>query len=89
MEFAGKFRQRFTNGTLAGADLDQGLGVPRLNGSDNLFDYRRIGQKVLAEAFARPVAATHTPAIFAAKSTAAIMLPASALPVPAISSAVP
>ena len=89
MELSSKFCQGIANGSAAGADLDDGVGIARLNGSNNLLDCRRVGQEMLAEALAWTVPATHKLASFEARSTAAIMLPGSALPVPAMSRAVP
>jgi hypothetical protein len=55
-------QHRQGQGAQAGADLDQGLARPRVDGADDVVDQRGVGQEVLAEALARVVtgAGTHS-----------------------------
>ena len=79
----------------AGADLDNALARPRVDRGDDALDVMRVVQEVLREAPSRAVALHQrpadgrSPASRSASARAAIMLPASALPSPARSSAVP
>jgi hypothetical protein len=64
VEVSSKFSQGIANGSAAGADLDDGVSIARLNGSNNLLNCRRVGQEMLAEALAWTVTATHSLASF-------------------------
>ena len=84
-------------GAVAGADLHQVIAGLRCERAHDALDHARVVQEVLAEAFAargpRRVAGLAHPCRCAARRlasrSAAPRLPASALPVPARSSAVP
>ena len=82
-----KYR-RNGNCAAARADLCHDVRRRRGDGTDDRIDDTRVGEEVLPEAFAWPLRA-HCAASPAARRTASTRLPLSALPVPAMSRAVP
>ena len=89
MQMPGAFCQGIRDRTLARADFDNEIIFGRVDRADNGFDHTRVREKVLAESLSCPVPRHRRCASSAASSTAASRLPGSALPVPAMSKAVP
>ena len=94
IELAGGIEQLLRECPLPRSDLDRRIGGSELYRGDDSGNDGRIVQKVLAEALAGAAVRTAqevslTDAMRAASSIAATRLPASALPLPARSSAVP
>jgi hypothetical protein len=89
VELSRCLRKCVGNGALAWPDLDDDVVLGSIDGAQYRIDNAGINEEVLAESFARTVTRHQLAASFAASSTAAIRLPGSALPVPAMSKAVP
>jgi hypothetical protein len=81
--------QRRRDGAMAGPDFDYNVVGPWSDRADDGFDYARVRQEMLAEALARAVFRHDPESSDAATSSAALRLPGSAMPRPAMSRAVP
>ena len=67
VQVVGRRRQRFREGTESRADLDEGVAGARRNGAVDRIDDPGIDEKMLAEAFSRPMPA-HRRVIASARS---------------------
>ena len=89
MQMPGFPRERFGDGARAGTDLDDRVAGLRIDRLHDGVDNAGVGEEVLPEALAGAMPVHRVCESVAAMWTAANRLPASALPVPARSNAVP
>ena len=89
VQFSGLPRERFRDGSLARADLDDRVARLRVDRPQDILDDAGVVQEVLTKALARPVRIHRRSVSCAAIFMAATRLLALALPLPARSNAVP
>ena len=89
VQVPGRGRQRRRDGAVARSDFDDDIVGLWSDRTDNGIDYAGVRQEMLAEALARAVFRHEPASSDAATSSAALRLPGSAMPRPAMSRAVP